>query len=805
MLVNNSNKYPLSQRLPSAENATKALDAIPHDPKAWRSLVLEAIEYATTISNDENDAARKESTEQNISERIRETVLFFRKSLENISNNNDDAHDDGNNNSGVRSCDILDTAQGIIVDALWLMGTMLRPHEEDQGNKNKDTSSSSSNSTRTSTSSSYTALCQLTRAIMEKPKDDPKLIAIPSNKFMTSLEPQHLRDSNILSNQYLDLFIKKIRKLNTDTYYRQKKVNLLQEESEGYAKFVRILTNLPLVHHHGYETGGESFNHDVASIEKEPLNKLSQTLKLSTVELIGTFDLDPNRCLDLTIDALESTMQQVLISKKESNCSSSYRMIVRDAKDYATSVHLLLELMHLFPKGNICHLIGFKYASYRNGGVNAAKAEMTTTPQSLFVTTALLASHGLLSLSALQPHLPPILEIENVYDVWREDYVKKIKKMGVVSLNASKQSKDQQEGGEGGKMGHTAMETNQCLQLLCVLLDVGFDWNMALELFQSKRKQSEMEIKELVMKCCCVYPPLGGKICDVLEHAIGPLMDAKVKSIGPSLCCLEGGHEVGQVVVTPGERSCLLPTDWYHKHPLELSSDLTLQELCSKIDCFVDPIVMSGSIASKPILYCKLCRLFRAMLLEEGSSQEAEITNVHDCALEFIEKVLVAPLSLFPYNPAIASELWSVLSTLSFHIRYALYATWRKHGLEKAALRSKVQPPKPLAQIESEVSTGISTKYLLKRMSKDNIRDMGKQVSKVAHNNPLVVFTLMLNQIESYDNLILIMVDTFKFMSVLSLDVMGYCLLVSLGGEGETRDKLKGKSVGSMYYLEVIL
>jgi Transcription- and export-related complex subunit. len=116
-----------------------------------------------------------------------------------------------------------------------------------------------------------------------------------------------------------------------------------------------------------------------------------------------------------------------------------------------------------------------------------------------------------------------------------------------------------------------------------------------------------------------------------------------------------------------------------------------------------------------------------------------------------------------------------------------------------------VQPSKPLAQIESEVTTGISTKYLLKRMSKDNIRDMGKQVSKVAHNNPLVVFTLMLNQIESYDNLILIMVDTFKFMSVLSLDVMGYCLLVSLGGEGETRDKLKGKSVGSMYYLEVIL
>ena len=75
----------------------------------------------------------------------------------------------------------------------------------------------------------------------------------------------------------------------------------------------------------------------------------------------------------------------------------------------------------------------------------------------------------------------------------------------------------------------------------------------------------------------------------------------------------------------------------------------------------------------------------------------------------------------------------------------------------------------------------------------------------MAHNNPLVVFTLMLNQIESYDNLILMMVDTFKFMSVLSLDVMGYCLLVSLGGEGEKRSKLKGKGGKSLLVFGLIL
>jgi THO complex subunit 2 len=131
---------------------------------------------------------------------------------------------------------------------------------------------------------------------------------------------------------------------------------------------------------------------------------------------------------------------------------------------------------------------------------------------------------------------------------------------------------------------------------------------------------------------------------------------------------------------------------------------------------------------------------------------------------------------------------------LPYQIRYALYNSSRKLGLEKAALRSMSRPPKPLLQIESEVNTSISTKFIFKRMSKENVKDMGRQLARVAHNNPMVVFTLMLNQIESYDNLIEMMVDSFKYMGLLSLDVMGYCLLVSLGGEGEVRDKVKGKS-----------
>ena len=66
--------------------------------------------------------------------------------------------------------------------------------------------------------------------------------------------------------------------------------------------------------------------------------------------------------------------------------------------------------------------------------------------------------------------------------------------------------------------------------------------------------------------------------------------------------------------------------------------------------------------------------------------------------------------TIFPINPAMASECWSVLSVLPYHIRYALYASWRQYGLGKAALLSHILPPKPLANIASEVTTGMTTK-----------------------------------------------------------------------------------------------
>ena len=101
---------------------------------------------------------------------------------------------------------------------------------------------------------------------------------------------------------------------------------------------------------------------------------------------------------------------------------------------------------------------------------------------------------------------------------------------------------------------------------------------------------------------------------------------------------------------------------------------------------------------------------------------------------------------------------------------------------------------KPLQNVRSEMEAGKDARYALKRLSKDNIRDMSRQLAKVAHSNPLVVYATILSQIESYDNMVEVMVEAQRFVNPLGLDVLGFCILGRLSGQtgGVNRSRLKG-------------
>ena len=122
---------------------------------------------------------------------------------------------------------------------------------------------------------------------------------------------------------------KSLIKLNTSLVYRQQKYNLLREETEGYSKLLVVLGAFP------------AFPEDAS-------RQVGQV-----ISIMGQFDLDPNRALDVVLDAFEQQTWNLAF----------------------------LALLKRFHRESVVHIVGFKLAHYGRapeasaGGKDADKAK----------------------------------------------------------------------------------------------------------------------------------------------------------------------------------------------------------------------------------------------------------------------------------------------------------------------------------------------------------------------------------------------------------------------------------------------
>ncbi|KAL7470413.1 hypothetical protein ACHAXS_010651 [Conticribra weissflogii] len=733
----------------------------------------------------------------------------------------------------------------------------------------------------------------------------------------------------------VSLVQKRLKKINTDMYYRQHKFNLLAEESEGYAKLLTFLIDgladegrVASVLSGMYEgdgnndtsNGGEP-NEDYDLTDESIFHESRKQVR----ELIGAFDLDPNRVLDLALDVLEWELNEVVSqcannsalksssfseisnlsgggvddwncwslpqmrlaidalnniyvgrddrrsnNRSSSSSSSSNKMSSsqqRSLESHYIAIQSLLAIIReldgtacaitssktksddgkSYEGRAIAHLLGFKYRSYHNRAVSIAANQSraaaaaaasaasgsganeggastnsastgsnsnTSTaslnrvyPRSLYVLTAFLCSHGMLDPHALFPHLispvggnspksgtasgNPTTPLMETFQKYCMEAVQKLKKLGVVSLNASKAtdaSKDPptSNANESASSTSDSFRNDPIIGIFRALLAIVGDWNEAVAFlahaavpgFTSEKDELKMvsAMDAAALAACTLSEGVG---TDVVAWVLYMLKDIDSNSNST------GSSKNGVKKFPP------LVDDM-----CTLCQEISMTDLSFTLRRPLEALVGSGKIKLNSSLFSKLCQLYKRKLTPQQNcnndlnDNEVEIASrIDNDTLEVLSKVMVPSLSLFPSDTAIAGELWSVLKLLPYTFRYRLYSSWRQPGLEKGTLRSLMPAavrsgkiPKPLGIIESEIETGIAARYVLKRISKENIKDMGKKLSQTSHNNPLVVFTYILSQIESYDNMILMMVDTFQFVTPLGLDVMGYCMLCSLGG-----------------------
>ncbi|CEG75738.1 hypothetical protein RMATCC62417_10731 [Rhizopus microsporus] len=144
-----------------------------------------------------------------------------------------------------------------------------------------------------------------------------------------------------------------------------------------------------------------------------------------------------------------------------------------------------------------------------------------------------------------------------------------------------------------------------------------------------------------------------------------------------------------------------------------------------------------------------------------------------------IREFLLPAISFSKGNPGTMASVWEVLCRLSFQERYCLYGEWSnefyKKNIETKLLKARVER---------------AAKSMMRRVSKNDVRRCGRDLGKLAHSNPTIVFNVVLDQVQSFDNLAPIMADACRYLGDFAYDVLGFILTDKwTGSQGAGRTK----------------
>lgn len=204
--------------------------------------------------------------------------------------------------------------------------------------------------------------------------------------------------------------------------------------------------------------------------------------------------------------------------------------------------------------------------------------------------------------------------------------------------------------------------------------------------------------------------------------------------------------------------------DWADNIPICQSVD-DVFALCSTF------LNLSGhKIGQDASLLTKLARIGKDSLAKDDSEENR--TRWRDLC----KRLLLPSLSLTKANPGVVNEVFDLVSFFPREVRYNMYAEWYSGQTSR------------LPDIKSAFDQArAETKDVLKRLSKTNIRPMARALAKIAYANPGIVINVAISQIESYENLIEVVVECARYFTDLGYDILTWSLISSLGQKGRSR------------------
>lgn len=127
-------------------------------------------------------------------------------------------------------------------------------------------------------------------------------------------------------------------------------------------------------------------------------------------------------------------------------------------------------------------------------------------------------------------------------------------------------------------------------------------------------------------------------------------------------------------------------------------------------------------------------------------------------------------------NPMVSMSLWDVLGRLSYSKRSKIY----NHVVANYDGGARIDAAHTFAFR--------AVQRLLRRLSKQNVKDLGRKLGKLSLSHPFIVSSAILQQIQVYTNMICPIVDALKYCNALTLDILNFSLIKLFSG---TKPKLK--------------
>ena len=447
--------------------------------------------------------------------------------------------------------------------------------------------------------------------------------------------------------------------------YKQNKFNLIREANEGFSKLI-----VELVVYH---------NEPVLVVEK-------------IKSLIGYFDLDPNRVIDLILDVMELRLE------KSEHFIKLLKLLNADRQD-------------------MVDLIGHKFT----GPIN----------DSIYLLIVNLVKYKAIDLFNIYDHLSPSDEdIKNCYATDKnEAQTKKFSNNFAAKLKEDGSSIAVEEI-EEINLDEKDYSDNQKLRLCYFFLEGG-DWESARIIMDSMPPYFAFR-----------YRPLCQSVCRILNSIIEPLY----------------------------HKCCSLPLILKNRRPTKnITNGAAFGDIVNKYEdmnrlAFEMASYLGPMLSSDMILFSKLIRITQAFLYESKTrfkENNVAIDDTYQGFYNLLRNSLLPSLSMLSGNISLAEELWDALKYLPYDIRYSLYISWKDISLDDHP-----------GLIEQKRNVQSQVRYILKRLSKENVKQIGRHIGKLCHCNPGIVFIDVLNTILMFSNLTVPVVDTFKYLGNLSLDIL---------------------------------